>query len=77
VQIQIDRNKPLPVRGGGTKYPFSEMNVGDSFFSTANRYAVLSCFNNWTRGNTDRAKFKIVTRKEGDGFRFWLSTAAS
>lgn len=69
-EFKIEKNIPPPSRGGPGrkhKYPFREMEVGDSFFYRGLRGTIVSCANYF--GKRNNAKF--VTRKENDGFRIW------
>lgn len=63
--MQVEKNIPLPIR-----YPFDEMEVGDSFelAPTMKRATVTVAAQRWGQKNGD-AKFTI--RKTGDTFRCW------
>lgn len=64
--IKIEKGVPLRPSGSGAhcKYPFREMEVGDSFL------APLKARNNMT--NLAKTKgVKVTTRREGDQIRVW------
>ena len=50
------------------KYPFPEMEVGDSFFAKASQPAVSGRAGNFNRKHPDR---KFTTRKVEGGTRCW------
>lgn len=68
----IEKNIPRPTKGYG-KYPFSQMEIGDSFivpiFKTAKGYAQL-CRAAYNHGYFNRKKFSVRTIK-GEGHRVW------
>lgn len=54
--------------GGPNRYPFPDMEVGDSFFvSGAQGSKAGPAAHTWGRSHGR----KFVTRKEGDGVRIW------
>lgn len=71
MKFEIDKNIPIPTvrRGGYLIYPFSEMEVGDSFFvddlgkGTALRNAAC----NYARRHGKR----FTVQAEKDGLRCW------
>jgi len=70
----IKIEKDVPIHGGGNagnrnpeKYPFREMEVGDSFFIAENPKAVQSSA--YVAGK--RLGRRFITRREGDGVRVW------
>lgn len=70
--IKIDKGIPIPPRlnngGRPAAYPFSEMQVGDSFVYSGNSKAAIST----TSAASRRLGFKFTTRVEGDGLvRIW------
>lgn len=70
-EFKIEKGIPVPARRpGNSKYPFSSMEVGDSWLmtNTASRAGARS-----TAANIAKAKggWKFVSRKEKDGVRFW------
>ena len=62
----IDKDRPIPPTRRQTKYPFGEMEVGDSFFAE-NKKAV-SAAHVWA---STHPGVKFATRTEGDGVRVW------
>ena len=68
--MNIVKNVPLPEsRNSGSKYPFNEMEIGDSVFLLGGSHKCKE---------TDAAKKvgrrhgkKFVIRNEGDGIRIW------
>lgn len=77
----IEKGIPVPKRVGNTgprcsKYPFSEMSPGDSFFvkaakSTAStRSSLRASFRRWAKANGSTAT--IRTAVENDGVRTFL-----
>ncbi len=80
--IEIDKNIPIPERnqvGRKTKYPFAEMEIGDSFLSrcdTADAKKVFSVKTNMHRSASyhkqqEGAKRSYRTRIEPEGIRMW------
>lgn len=72
--ITIDKNVPMPESRGSSRYPYADMEVGDSFFiatrgvdelGTARRLRGSS----FTYGKKVGKKFSV--RKMGEGFRVW------
>lgn len=65
--VQIDKGIKIPQRSGGPgrKYPWADMEVGDSFFSTAKSIREQSAHAGKVYGR------KFATRKEGNGIRVW------
>lgn len=70
--IKIDKGIPLPpairCRGAAPKYPWHEMNVGDSFFAQGVKASSISRLAIVTGKACGR---KFSTRKESDGVRVW------
>ena len=69
--MKIENDVPMPKTTRPTKYPFRDMNVGESVF-----------FDNEPKGSqsnpaisahmlSKRTDFKFATRKEGNGVRIW------
>ena len=70
--MKIDKNVPIPKKTGvgcPSKYPFLDMEVGDSFYiegkneGKAARASAASC--------TKRHGLRFSGRKEGSGHRIW------
>ena len=72
-EFTIEKNVPIPVGGKGvsgqTKYPFSEMKIGDSFAVSCVPSTVISAARNWR--NTHNSSCKFSVRKTPDGCRCW------
>jgi hypothetical protein len=72
--IAIDKNVPLPQRTWGgpggrpPKYPWAEMEVGDSFFVLNATTDNLSAAGTMAAKRSGR---KFTTRKENGGVRVW------
>lgn len=67
--IKIEKGVPLPKRRGTkrSKYPFADMEVGDSFFFSETRERVSAA----ARAYGARTKKKFASRVDGDGCRIW------
>ena len=66
--IKIDKGVPLPVTYTvNLKYPWLEMEIGDSFFVNATQSRIGS--HAWQMGNRHNRKF--TTRKVDGGVRVW------
>lgn len=68
--IKIEKGIPLtnPVHPGGQrKYPFGEMELGDSFYWDGKRHRVDSAASYYGKRNNK----KFAVRKEGSGARCW------
>lgn len=68
-QIKIDRNIPVPSRN--TRYPFAEMQVGDSFFVPAKKVGTLLSASYAFRKKSDAFDRKFCARAENYGARIW------
>lgn len=66
-RVKIDRRVPLPAERGNNaaKFPWSDLKVGDSFYS-ASAAARGGLYN-----IAKRHGIKITVRNEGDGVRVW------
>lgn len=73
--ITIDKDVPLPSKGNNAKYPFPDMEVGDSFFA-ANAKAALHSAVNQARKRLGMG-FKVRKRIENGvpGYRIWRVAA--
>ena len=67
---QVEKNIPYPLRPSYGKYPFDEMEAGDSFFILTGgvkppaAYSAASCYGR-------RHDMKFSCRKVEDGYRIW------
>lgn len=68
-EIKIESNIPIPESKTGPKYPFAQMEVGDSFFCAS---GLSDQLRNSLRNNAYRFKPKsFVIRKVDGGLRVW------
>lgn len=70
MRIQIEKGVPIPKPSHsrtGARYPWSEMEVGDSFFVEANLLPMRS--NACQTGNALGRKF--IVKQVGSGVRVW------
>lgn len=65
--IVIEKNIPVPARvtGKRSKYPWQQMEIGDSFFTESNAIRALIS----TRHKVYPARYKYAN--EGNGVRVW------
>lgn len=68
-KYQIEKNVRFPKRGDGYKYPWKEMEVGDSFTVPAEERARAANSADLYRRNNDKWLYK--SKKEGNLVRFW------
>ena len=68
--MKIENDIPVPVSTRSRKYPFMDMQVGESiwFDEQVNGRAYRSALSTGTRHN-----LKFVARKENSGIRIWRS----
>lgn len=69
-QFKIDKGIPIPpkkARWRPSKYPFVNMQVGDSFFTNGTAASLRSATFTYSK----RTNTKFVTRSEGTGWRVW------
>lgn len=62
----VDKEVPVPPHGNA-KYPFGDMEVGDSFYAKMKRNTVASA----ASVHGKRSGMKFIVRNEGDGVRVW------
>ncbi len=73
--MEVEKNIAIPEPGRRRKYPFREMNTGDSFFtktknSSYEKNKATACLHTCAKAlNIDG--FRITTRREKDGVRCW------
>ena len=65
-KVDLDRNIPLP--NPRQKYPYREMNIGDSFFVEGASLQNI-CNQNYRNGKTLNMSF--IARSEDNGIRVW------
>lgn len=68
MNFKIDKNIPMPTRRY-SKYPFNEMEVGDSFFVEGKSNALLSIAKYFAK--SQKLDWKFTVRKEVNGTRIW------
>ena len=66
--ISVDKKIPVIPRAGSSIYPYSEMDVNDSFF-VANGVMQTLANLNWRKGKVMGKKF--IARKVEGGVRIW------
>lgn len=68
-QIKIDKGIPVPTSrwGRARKYPFGDLEIGDSFFTDTKQETVGSSVAIYAKFN----KKKLTTRSENGGTRVW------
>lgn len=69
-EIKIEKGVPIPPNSSGrvSKYPFTEMEIGDSIYIDAPPQKVRPS----TQGFSSRhPEYRFVTRTEGKGVRVW------
>jgi len=65
--IKIEKGVPVPDRRGNNKYPWADMEVGDSFFVVTDKIANFK--RNVYAKNRNGKEFTACA--EGDGCRVW------
>lgn len=66
---RIEKGVAPPKRHASTKYPFPDMDVGDSFAVPTEQLALVRTASyHWGKINGGK---KFSTRKYGDGYRCW------
>lgn len=72
-EIKIEKNVAFP-QGRRMKYPFSKMEVGDSFYVEGGDFkrsnSIANAANQYSRNHTNGTA-KFATRKENNGLRCW------
>lgn len=70
-QFQIEKNVSIPARTvvRGSKYPFADMEIGDSFLVPGIKASTMS--NTAGRFAKTHEGYKFSVRAEGDGARVW------
>jgi hypothetical protein len=77
MSFKIEKNVAIPASvrtGGKSKYPWNELDVGDSFFVPG---AKVSTFYTLTTGQNKKDPGKrFIARKDGEGVRVWRVAVA-
>ena len=67
--FEIDKSVKFQQKHGSRKFPFPDMEVGDSFYVELDTFAnARSAASNWGKFNGGR---KFSGKKHGDGGRIW------
>lgn len=73
--FKIQKGIPIPVRQGRKKYPFREIEVGDSVLFKNYSKERMTFISNSGRAfaakSGDCTHYKFLTRKEGNNIRIW------
>ena len=71
--MKIEKNIPIPPGQRSSRYPWKEMEVGDSFridgFSRKQFNSLMTCGCTWAKRNNPSVKF--IVRTENTGIRVW------
>ena len=69
--FRIQKDVPLPARQRASKYPFADMDIGDSFYLSQylSRGSVKAAAHAFGKKQSPIRKF--VVRKENTGARIW------
>ncbi len=67
--IRIEKDIPLAHRVTTSKYPFPQMQVGDSFYTDLKATSLRSLATHYAKRENGTVKFAV--RIEGDGSRVW------
>lgn len=72
-KIKIEKGiaMPSPLNGVANRYPFDEMEVGDSFYvpNVHKNFSIYSCVYHYNAKN--KKDIKISQRRENNGVRIW------
>ncbi len=67
--LKVDKGILIPEgRSGVTKYPWNEMEIGDSFFLEKGNSNTLRCAASYAGSRNNK---KFIVRKVGGGARAW------
>ena len=69
-EAKIEKNVPVP-KTRGSKYPFAQMEVGDSFYEPSRQTTHLVSASYTFRRRHNLLDWKFVARKENYGARIW------
>lgn len=74
-QYSVDKGVPLPnprVRGGKLiKYPWDELQVGDSFFVPTGSVKNIQVMRSNCHQRSQRSKHRYIVREVTGGYRIW------
>lgn len=72
MSVKIEKNVPVPEKAASTsQYPFSQMEVGDSFYAEKKPSTVYGSSNSFKKGKKEYYEWEFSSRKEGTGSRTW------
>ena len=67
--MNIEKNVPLPITMKKTRYPFEQMEIGDSIvFDLRDKQCVAQAATHLKQRNPE---WNYTTRREGNNFRLW------
>ena len=71
--LEIQKDVPQPAAKRQSKYPFADMNVGDSFKAPKHlRQSITNCAKSWVKRNNPSARFLVRSSSEDEGaVRVW------
>lgn len=68
MDIEINKDVPVPTAKSRNNYPYKTMQIGDSFLVTGRSLQVV-CNANWRNGKALGKKF--IARRSGENVRVW------
>ena len=68
MNIEIEKNIPIPPEKRRNVYPYKDMDIGESFVVPSAKIQIV-CNANYRAGKVSGKKF--IARREGDGVRVW------
>lgn len=70
-EIKIDTDIPLPKRLSRRplKYPYDQMQVGNSIYVTVSFNSIYQLAMGWAKREKNKRKF--IAKQEGEGSRLW------
>jgi len=74
--FKIEKNINIPTKRKCTKYPFPDMDVGDSFIAGEYSRILMSKYSNAARNwaKSSDSNWKFTVRKIGDTIRIWRTS---
>ena len=67
--VKIDKGIPMPESKNSSKYPWGELEIGDSFLAVGAK--TISSLTNSKRGAALRYGMEYITRTTPEGIRVW------
>jgi hypothetical protein len=71
MNIEIEKNIPIPPEKKRNVYPYKIMDIGESFVIPQAKIQIV-CNANYRAGKASGKKF--IARREGDGVRVWRTS---